>query len=87
MVETESWAEKSDGSISISQTIIVERSSHKPIVIGKQGSNIKKIGESARKELETIFKVRVHLFLFVKVRSNWENDKTYFSEWGLDFNA
>ena len=52
MVETESWKKLRDGSVRVEQSIIIERDSQKPIVLGKHGSAVKAIGEAARRELE-----------------------------------
>jgi GTPase len=84
-VETESWEEFRDGSVKIRQVIFVQRDSQKAIVLGKGGQRIKKISERARTELETMFERRVHLFLFVKVRENWLEDRERFQAIGLDF--
>lgn len=85
-VETESWAESKDGKeVRIDQTIYVLRDSQKAIVLGKGGRQIKAIGEAARRELEEILGVRVHLFLFVKVRDAWLDDPERFREMGLDY--
>lgn len=84
-VETESWEERKDGSIRIQQVIFVSRANHKPIVLGKGGQTIKKIGALAREELEEILGCRVHLFLFVKVREKWLDDPERYQEMGLDF--
>ena len=70
-VETESWEEARDGSVTIRQVLYIERPSQKAIVLGKGGRRIKSLGETARKELEALLERRVHLFLFVKVRENW----------------
>jgi GTP-binding protein Era len=86
-VETERWEEKSDGSIRVEQVIYVTRESHRPIVLGQGGQRIKTIGASARKELETMFDRRVHLFLHVKVNERWSEDRALYAAWGLDFNA
>lgn len=86
-VETENWVEREDGSVRIDQAIYVQREGQKAIVLGKGGTRIKALGQSARKELEEILGRRVHLFLFVKVRENWVDDPERFSEWGLDYNA
>ena len=75
------------GDIRIEQTIYVEREGQKAIVIGKNGSMLKKIGSAVRYELTQIFECPVHVFLFVKVRENWVNDPERYAEWGLDFNA
>jgi GTP-binding protein Era len=84
-VESESWSERKDGSVRIDQTIYVERDGQKVIVLGKNGQTVKAIGEASRKELETIFGRRVHLFLFVKVRENWAETREHYSAIGLDF--
>ncbi len=77
-VETESWEEKKDKSVKINQAIIVSKKSHKPMIIGKHGSKIKQIGLAARIEIEKFFGMRVHLFLFVKVRPDWEENPAFY---------
>ena len=84
-VETEKWEERKDGSVKIDQIIYVQRAGQKPIVLGKGGATIKKIGELARHEMEEIFGRRVHLFLFVKVRENWAEEREHYREMGLEF--
>lgn len=84
-VETESWEEKKDGSIRIQQVIYVERDSQKKITLGKGGQTIKTVGQLAREELQDILERKVHLFLFVKVRENWGDDRERYREMGLDF--
>ena len=84
-VEPELWERREDGSVRAEITIYVERDNQKVIVWGKAGSMIKRIGQSARKEIEDLLECRVHLFLFVKVRENWQEDKSRYSVWGLDF--
>ncbi len=86
-VETEKWEDRKDGSIRINQVIFVEKASQKGIVLGNKGARIKSIGEKARKELEDLFGCRVHLFLFIKVRSDWGDDPARYRDLGLDFNA
>ena len=86
-VETESWKTLKDGSVRIEQTIFVEREGHKPIILGKNGQTVKWIGKAAREELEAELDAKVHLFLFVKVRPGWGEDRARFSALGLDFNA
>lgn len=85
-VETTDFKEQKNG-IRIEQTIFVERVSQKSIVLGKNGSMIKKIGEQSRRDLSRLFETPVHLFLFVKVKENWVEDPSQYSNWGLDFNA
>ncbi|MBP5343736.1 MAG: GTPase Era [Alphaproteobacteria bacterium] len=85
-VETTLFKELSN-SIRIEQNIIVERIAHRMIILGKNGSMIKKIGEQSRKELTRLFDKKVNLFLFVKVKENWGDDPNQYTPWGLDFNA
>jgi GTPase len=83
-VETESWEEQKNGSVKIGQVIYVQRDSQKAIVLGKGGQTIKLLGQMARKEMEAQFGRKVHLFLFVKVRENWAEDKERLRNMGLD---
>ena len=73
-----------DGSVKIGQIIFVQRDSQKAIVLGKGGQSIKLLGQMARKEMEAQFGRKVHLFLFVKVRENWAEDKERLRNMGLD---
>ena len=66
-----------DDKIVSNATVYVERNSQKGIVIGKDGSMIKKIGEEARRELQEIFERKVNLFLNVKVHKNWRKDEKF----------
>jgi GTP-binding protein Era len=84
-VETEKWEERRDGSVKIDQVIYVQREGQKAIVLGKGGATIKTIGALAREELEILFGRRVHLFLFVKVREDWADNRDHFKEIGLDY--
>ncbi len=86
-VEPELWERRQDNSVRAEMTIYVERDNQKIIVLGKGGQMIKKIGQSARQELEEILEDRIHLFLFVKVRENWGNDPARYSPWNLNYNA
>lgn len=86
-VETESWEEFDNGDVRLSQIIYITREAHKPIVLGKGGSQIKKIGQRSREDLEKIFDRRVHLSLMVRVRENWMDDPERYSVWGLDHKA
>jgi GTPase len=83
-VETESWSDRKDGSARIELTIYVERESQKPIVLGERGRMIKAIGAAARAELERLFERRVHLFLYVKVRERWAEERERLAAIGLD---
>ena len=87
MVETEKWLVNDDESINIQQTIYINKNSHKPIILGKSGQNIKRIGILARKDLEKLFETKIHLFLFVKFKKNWMEDPSNYKNIGLDYNA
>ena len=87
MVETEKWDVKNDKSINIQQTIYVNKNSHKPIILGKSGQNIKRIGILARKDLEKLLNSKINLFLFVKFKKNWMEDPSKYSLIGLKYNA
>ena len=84
-VETENWEDKPDGSTKIDQLIYVARDGHKGIVLGNKGETIKAVGQAARAELMTFLERPVHLFLQVKVRPGWLEEKERFDEMGLDF--
>lgn len=86
-VETESWEEFKNGSVKIHQTIYVQRDSQKPIVLGHGGSQIKAIGAAARRQLTAILKRPVHLFLQVKVKTNWMDNPRLYASIGLDFKS
>ena len=64
-------------------SILVEYSSQKPIVIGRGGTMIKRIGEEARVELERFFDARVYLDLHVKVRANWRENNQVLDDLGM----
>jgi GTP-binding protein Era len=64
-------------------TILVDRESQKPIVVGKGGAMIKKIGTAAREELERFFGTSVFLDLHVRVRSEWREDDRVLSDIGV----
>ena len=69
----------------IEQVIYVERDSQKKIVLGRKGETIRAIGAAARKEIADILEQPVHLFLFVKVRENWDSDPERYRQMGLEF--
>lgn len=83
IVETEEWKNNADGSVKINQVIIVSRDSYKIMVLGKNGSQIKIIGTKAREEIQRVLDLKVHLFLFVKVRPNWEDNAQNYDYMGL----
>ena len=84
-VETEKWEERKDGSARIDQIVYVARDGHKGIVLGHKGETIKAVGQAARAELMEFLDRPVHLFLQVKVRPNWLDEKERYSEMGLEF--
>ena len=84
-VETDSWKDLKDGSVRIEQTLFVERESQRKIVLGEGGRMIKSISMDARKEIVAALEKKVHLFLHVKVRENWENDPERYRAAGLEF--
>ena len=84
-VETEKWEERRDGSLAIHQQILVERDSQKAIVVGKGGAQLKAIGTAARVGIEALTGARVHLFLHVKVKEGWAEDRGGYGEMGLEW--
>ncbi len=74
-VRVDEFTERGDSGAYIAATVIVERESHKPIVIGEGGRMLKKIGSLARKEIEAMSGRKVYLELRVKVRKNWREDE------------
>ena len=72
-----------DGILRLFCTIVVDRESHKPIVVGRAGAMIKKIGTAAREELERFFSTKVFLDLHVRVKSEWREDDRVLSQIGI----
>lgn len=70
-VNTDSYEVLTNNQIKINQTIFVFKESQKSIILGKNGSMIKKIGQESRQDISKIADSKVHLFLFVKVKENW----------------
>ncbi|MDD4832313.1 MAG: GTPase Era [Clostridia bacterium] len=66
----------------IDANIIVEKQSHKPIILGKQGKNIKEIGLRARQSIEKMLDARVYLALWVKVKEDWRDNPYMLNEIG-----
>jgi GTP-binding protein Era len=82
-VETEKWEERRDGSIAIHQQILVERASQRAIVLGKGGARLKEIGTLARAGITELTGKPVHLFLHVKVKEDWAEDRAVYCDSGL----
>jgi GTP-binding protein Era len=86
-VETTAFEERRDGGVRIEQTVFVERDGQRGIVLGKNGQVLKWIGEQSRKELGEILGRPVHLFLTVKVRETWAEERGFYADMGLDFDV
>jgi len=83
-VVTEVFDRSKDNVIKIESTIIVERETQKGILIGKNGLALKKVGTDARKKLESFFKIKVHLKLFVKVNKKWRRNTKKLKDLGYN---
>ena len=81
-IRIDQYIERNEHGAYIEATLFVERESHKPIVIGKEGNMLKKIGTVARKEIEAMSGRKVFLRLNVKVRKNWRNDEKVLRSFG-----
>jgi len=86
-VETEEWEEFADGSVKIGQVVFVRRDSQKAIVLGAGGRRIKAVRLAAQADLETMLERRVHLFVYVKVREGWPEDRERYRALGLDYDV
>ncbi len=85
VVETEKYEERKDGSVEILQQILVGRTSQRAIILGKGGQRLKEIGSRSRAQLAALLGVRVHLYLHVKVKPDWEEDRGVYRDIGLDW--
>lgn len=84
-VAIDQMKERPDGKVChIDATIICERDSHKGIIIGKQGSMLKKIGSNARYEIEMLLEQKVNLKLWVKVKKDWRDSDFLMKNFGYD---
>ncbi len=83
-VTVEKMKERENGIIDIEANIVCERESHKGIVIGKGGAMLKKIGTSARREIEALMDAKVNLQLWVKVRKEWRDSELYMKNYGYN---
>jgi len=77
------WIEREDGLIEIDAVIYCEKESQKPIIIGRGGSLLKRIGTEARQEIEALLSARVMLRPWVKVREGWREDVAILREMGI----
>ena len=81
-VEVTRFSERDDGIIDLDVTIYCEKASHKGIIIGKQGAMLKKIGESARRDIERFMGTKVFLQMWVKVKENWRDSDVMLRNFG-----
>ena len=68
----------------IAAAIIVERDSHKAMIIGEGGEKLKRIGSEARQDLERLLGAKVHLQLWVKVQSGWADNAAKLRAYGYE---
>ncbi len=82
-VGIEQMKQREGGNVYIGATIVVERSSQKGIIIGKQGGMLKEIGKLARKDIEVLLGSKIYLELWVKVQKDWRNKPGFLKEFGF----
>lgn len=86
MVEHELWERNKDnGKLTIYQRIVINKKSHKGIVLGKNGENIKKVRVSAQREISNLLQEKVTLKLQVVVKEDWKDKPQYYTSQGLEF--
>ena len=76
--------EEEDNKVVIDADIIASKENHKQIIIGKKGEMLKKIGTSARGEIEALVGKKVFLNLFVRVKENWQDSQSSLNELGYN---
>ena len=76
-VEITKFSERDSGVIDVEATIYCEKSSHKGIIIGKQGAMLKKISSLARQDMERFMGAKIYLETWVKVKENWRDNVNY----------
>ena len=77
------FEEREDGVVELDATVYCEKASHKGIIIGKQGAMLKKIGEMARRDMETLLDTKVFLQTWVKVKENWRDSQALLRNFGF----
>lgn len=83
-VTIEKMTERRNGIMDIEANIVCERDSHKGIIIGKGGAMLKRIGTSARMEIEDLMDTKVNLQLWVKVRKEWRDSELFMKNYGYN---
>lgn len=83
-VGIERWNEREDGLVEINAVIYCEKASHKGIIIGKNGSMLKKISTEAREDCERFMGTKVFLQTWVKVKENWRDSQTMIRNFGYE---
>lgn len=73
--------------LDISAALYCERESHKGMLIGKNGTMLKKIGQLSREDLEKFFEIKVNLKCWVKVKEDWRNKEGLLKNFGLSNNS
>ena len=81
-VEITRFSERENEIIDVDATIYCEKTSHKGIIIGKNGAMLKKIGELARTDIERFMGTKVFLQTWVKVKENWRDSQTLIRNFG-----
>ena len=81
-VRIDEYIERGESGARINATLFVEKESHRGIVLGRKGSQIKAIGTQARKEIERMSGRKIYLELRVKLRKNWRNDEAVLNRFG-----
>ena len=84
-VVTEKVEQDPEGVLEIYQKIVVQSEAHKKIVVGRGGAQLKKIGTSARHDIQNQWGVNARLHLFVRVEENWEDVAENYIDQGLEF--
>lgn len=82
-VEIDRFSEREDGIVDIDATIYCEKNTHKGIIIGKNGSILKKIGAEAREDIENLLDTKVFLQTWVKVKENWRDSEMLLKNFGF----
>lgn len=85
-VEITKFSERDDEVVEVDATIFCEKTSHKGIIIGKQGAMLKKISTMARHDMEKFMGTKVYLQTWVKVKENWRENVNYVRGFGYDEN-